>query len=67
MEAGVSKSNTLVEARVSKSNTLVEGGVASSNLKPNTTPLTKFGSKKYDWAPVDSATAWDNHKSSSTS
>ena len=48
-------------------NTLVEAGVTPSNLKPNTTPLTKFDSKKYNWAPVDSATAWDNHKSSSTS
>ena len=56
-----------MEAGVEKSNTLVEAGVAPSNLKPNTTPLTKFDSKKYDWAPVDSATAWDNHKSSSTS
>jgi len=55
-----------VEEGDAASNTLVDAVAAPSNLKPNTTPLTRFDSKKYDWAPVDSATAWDNHTSSST-
>ena len=48
VESGVSSSNTPVEEGDATSNTLVDAVVTPSNLKPNTTPLTKFDSKKYN-------------------